>query len=87
VNGNRRWKLNAETCFEYWGKIGTGCAICMSVCPWSHANTIPHKIIKAFVSRNNISRRLFTLMDDIFYGKKPKPGDAPDWARFDDPKT
>ncbi len=84
VNGTRRWKLNAETCFEYWGKIGTGCAICMSVCPWSHADTIPHKFIKALVGRNKVSRRLFTIMDDIFYGKKPKPGGAPNWARFDD---
>jgi reductive dehalogenase len=82
VNGTLRWKLNAETCFEYWGKVGTDCNICMRVCPWSHATTLPHKIIRALITRNRLSRRLFNLMDNIFYGKKPKPKPAPGWARY-----
>ncbi len=82
VNGTLRWKLNAETCFDYWGKVGTDCNICMRVCPWSHANTFPHKIIRTLISRNRLSRRLFNTMDDIFYGRKPKPKPAPPWARF-----
>jgi reductive dehalogenase len=83
VNGTLRWKLNAETCFDYWGTVGTDCNICMRVCPWSHANTFPHKIIRALISRNRYARRLFSFMDDLFYGKKPKPKDPPEWARFD----
>jgi reductive dehalogenase len=83
VNGTLRWKLNAETCFDYWGTIGTDCNICMRVCPWSHADTFPHKIIRALISRNRYSRRLFSKMDDIFYGTKPKPKPAPKWARYD----
>ena len=82
VNGTLRWKLNAETCFDYWGKVGTDCNICMRVCPWSHANTFPHKIIRALITRNRLSRTLFNLMDDIFYGRRPKPKPAPDWAQF-----
>ena len=82
VNGTRRWKLNAETCFDYWGKVGTDCNICMRVCPWSHANTLPHKLIRALITRSRYSRRLFNLMDDIFYGKKPKPKAAPEWAGY-----
>jgi reductive dehalogenase len=82
VNGTLRWKLNAETCFEYWGKVGTDCNICMRVCPWSHATTFPHKIIRALITRNRLSRRLFHLMDTIFYGKKPKPKPAPTWANY-----
>lgn len=82
VNGSRRWKLNAGTCFDYWGKVGTDCNICMRVCPWSHANTFPHKLIRTMITRNRYSRYLFNLMDDIFYGKKPKPKPAPEWARF-----
>ena len=84
VNGTRRWKLNAETCFEYWGKVGTDCNICMRVCPWSHASTFPHKVIKAFVSRNKYSRRLFSTMDDIFYGRNPSPKASLEWARYDE---
>jgi reductive dehalogenase len=82
VNGTLRWKLNAETCFDYWGKVGTDCNICMRVCPWSHGTTFPHKIIRALISRNRLSRRLFNLMDNIFYGKRPKPKAAPKWANY-----
>ena len=82
VNGTLRWKLNAETCFDYWGKVGTDCNVCMKVCPWSHANTMPHQLIKWMVSRNSISRYLFQIMDDIFYGKRPKARPAPKWAQF-----
>jgi reductive dehalogenase len=83
VNGTLRWKLNAETCFDYWGKVGTDCNICMRVCPWSHASTFPHRIIRSLITRNAPSRRLFAVMDDIFYGRRPKPKGAPRWARFD----
>ncbi|MFC1823085.1 hypothetical protein ACFL9T_10290 [Thermodesulfobacteriota bacterium] len=87
VNGTLRWKLNDQTCFDYWGKIGTDCCICMKVCPWSHARTFPHRVIVALITRNGLARRLFSLMDDIFYGKKPKPKPAPQWARFGPWKT
>jgi reductive dehalogenase len=83
VNGIRRWKLNAETCFAYWGKVGTGCNICMRVCPWSHAATLPHQFVRAMVVRNAIARRFFFHLDNLFYGRRPKPKSAPDWARHD----
>jgi reductive dehalogenase len=83
VNGTLRWKLNAETCFDYWGRVGTDCNVCMRVCPWRHANTFPHKVIRNLITRNPYSRRLFNIMDDIFYGKKPQPKTAPQWAQFD----
>jgi reductive dehalogenase len=82
VNGTLRWKLNEETCFDYWGKIGTDCNICMRVCPYSHARTFPHRLIVWFVTRNKHARRLFSHMDDIFYGKKPKARPAPKWSKY-----
>jgi reductive dehalogenase len=82
VNGTMRWKLNAETCFDYWGKIGTDCNVCMRVCPWAHARTFPHRLIVELVSRNRWARRVFSVMDDIFYGRKPKPKAPPAWAKL-----
>jgi reductive dehalogenase len=82
VNGTLRWKLNEQTCFDYWGKIGTDCNICMRVCPWSHARTFPHKLIVEMVSRNRRAGKVFNLMDDVFYGRKPKPREAPLWAWY-----
>jgi reductive dehalogenase len=82
VNGSLRWKLNAETCFAYWGKVGTDCGICMKVCPWSHARTWPHRLIVWMITRNKNARRLFNRMDDLFYGRKPKPAAPPPWASY-----
>jgi len=82
VNGSLRWKLNEQTCFEYWGKVGTDCNRCMMVCPWGHARTFPHKLIVAMITRNALARRIFSIMDDIFYGKQPKPKAGPHWTGY-----
>ena len=82
VNGLLRWKLSDETCFEYWGKIGTDCNICMRVCPWSHARTFPHRLIVMLITRNRLARRIFSVMDDIFYGKRQKSKAPPTGAQF-----
>jgi len=81
-NGTLKWKLNDETCFGYWAKAGTDCCICMKVCPWSHARTFPHRLIVWLITRNKYVRRLFSVMDDIFYGQISIPKKAPKWACF-----
>jgi reductive dehalogenase len=81
-NGILRWKLDDQSCFDYWGTAGTDCNVCMKVCPWSHARTFPHRIIVWLITRNKYARKLFLVMDDIFYGKKPKARPAPKWARY-----
>jgi len=81
-NGTLKWKLNDETCFGYWAKAGTDCCICMKVCPWSHARTFPHRLIVWLIARNKYARRIFSVMDNIFYGRISIPKAAPKWARF-----
>ena len=81
-NGTLRWKLDEWTCFVYWAKVGTDCNVCMRVCPWSHPRTLPHRAIMWVVARNARARRVFSAMDDIFYGLKPKPQAPPRWASF-----
>ena len=73
-------KLDAGSCINYWRQIGTDCSVCMRVCPFSHARTWPHRIVVALVMRNALARHLFNWMDDLFYGKRPRPKDAPAWA-------
>lgn len=82
VNGIMRWKMNPDTCFSYWAKIGTDCCICMRVCPWSHARSWPHKLIVWWIARNKWARRLFNRMDDIFYSTHPKAKMPPGWAGY-----
>jgi reductive dehalogenase len=82
ANGTLRWKLDPDSCFSYWGKIGTDCCICMRVCPWSHARTWPHKLIVWWIARNKWARRIFKHLDDIFYGTHPKAKMPPGWANY-----
>lgn len=79
-NGTLRWKLDDFGCFNYWGKVGTDCNVCMRVCPWSHARTFPHRLIVWMISRNHYARVLFSRMDDVFYGKRPKHKAPAAWA-------
>jgi reductive dehalogenase len=82
VNGTLRWEHNGRTCAERWRETGTDCGICMKVCPWGHAKTFPHKLIVEAVSRNKSSRRVFSIMDDVFYGRKPEAQKGPGWVKY-----
>jgi len=81
-NGIKRWKLNAETCFEYWAKVGTDCSICMAVCPFSRPDTFSHKLVRRLVSRSWAARRFFPTVDTILYGFRWNPRQVPDWLDY-----
>jgi epoxyqueuosine reductase QueG len=70
VRGVEKWMLDAGKCFQYWRKIGTDCAICMKVCPFSHKRNIVHNVIRAGIRRSSFARKLSLFGDDLFYGKK-----------------
>jgi len=80
-DGTLRWKLNAERCYTYWTRVGTDCGRCMAVCPYAHADTLLHNLIRLGVQRSGLFRRAAVLMDDLFYGKKPMPHAPPGWVR------
>lgn len=80
--GIERWKLNEETCFDYWGKIGTDCCVCMAVCPFSRPYQGIHKLVKNILRRSELARMWFPYMDNILYGRKWKPRKALDWVEY-----
>ncbi len=80
INDATRWKLNPDTCFRYWNVAGTDCARCMSVCPFSHPNNFSHNLIRWGIQHSGFFRRVALWMDDLFYGKKPKPRRGPKWV-------
>lgn len=41
-NGVEKWKMDEMSCFDYWGRVGTDCSICMEVCPFSRPNKSVH---------------------------------------------
>jgi hypothetical protein len=40
-------------------------------------------LIVWLIARNKYARRIFSAMDDIFYGRIPKPNVGPKWAHFE----
>jgi ferredoxin len=80
-DGTLRWRINPESCFLYWNVIGTDCGICMTVCPYSHPDTLPHNMLRWGIARSGFVRRGALRLDDLFFGKKPAQREAPKWAQ------
>jgi len=81
IDGALRWRINPDSCFLYWNVIGTDCGICMAVCPYSHPDTLPHNTLRWGIARSGFVRRGALWLDDLFYGKKPLPREAPQWTQ------
>ena len=82
TNGIRRWKLDEDSCFEYWSKIGTDCSICMAVCPFSRPDTFSHKLVRTMLERSLVARRWFPAVDNLIYGKRWRPKQVPTWLEY-----
>lgn len=78
-NGTMRWKLESESCSAYWNQVGTDCAICMGICPFSRPDTPLHSVVRWFVKHSWLAPKVFPMMDDILYGKKWKVHPIPEW--------
>jgi len=80
-SGVLRWKINAETCYTYWCKVGTDCGRCLAVCPYSHPNTLVHNVVRLLLKHSGVFRRIAPLLDDVLYGKKPKATEPAAWQK------
>jgi len=72
-NGVLKWVLKREECYRFWRRVGTDCAICMYVCPYSKPDNIFHNVIRKMTSRSSAIQTLSVWSDDFFYGRRPKP--------------
>lgn len=81
-NGVEKWKLEAESCFRYWGEVGTDCGICMASCPFSRPDTMFHFIIKWFVAHSLFARKYFPFIEYALYGRDWKPKPVPKWLDY-----
>jgi hypothetical protein len=85
-NGVEKWKLEEETCFGYWAKVGTDCNICMAVCPYSRPNRSFHRLTRYMVAKSPIARALFPYVDNIVYGREWRSGPVPSWIDYSEGK-
>jgi reductive dehalogenase len=70
--GLKRWTINHEACFTYWNIIGTDCAKCIQVCPYSHPDNFMHNLIRKGIDNSRFFASAALKADDLFYGRKPK---------------
>ena len=85
VNGVEKWHLDAESCFDYWAKVGTDCSACMGVCPFSRPNRGLHRLARWAIRRSALARRVLPGVDNFVYGKRWRPRPAPEWIAYPAP--
>jgi ferredoxin len=85
IDGALRWRINDAMCFRYWNAVGTDCARCMSVCPYSHPDNPIHNLVRWAARRSGAARRAVVWLDRLFYGRHPEPKPLPDWIPPNDP--
>lgn len=71
-NGYEVWKLDVERCtkFRITNQKGSGCGICVKVCPWNQAKTWQHNIRVRMLERSSLARRAIIRLDNILDHRK-----------------
>lgn len=70
--GFRHWAVDQEKCFSLWKSFGTDCALCIRSCPYTKPDTIVHKLVRFYISRNSFNQRMALFFDDLLYGRMLK---------------
>jgi ferredoxin len=60
------------------GVIGTDCATCMRVCPYSHPDSRAHNLVRKAIRQSATARRVMLWLDNLFYGEKVPTVDTMD---------
>ncbi len=68
----RHWSIQQEQCYSYWKTIGSDCGICIAVCPYTKPDTLIHKFVRFYISRNPLNQKIALFMDDLLYGRYKK---------------
>ena len=71
-NGYEKWPNNMKTCtaMRVGNRHGSGCGVCVKVCPWSKPFTPFHRVINWTMRNIPLARRLAIWGDDLMgYGK------------------
>ena len=82
IDGALRWQLDSDLCYRYWTAVGTDCGRCMSVCPYSHPDSLFHNMIRWGNAHSGLFRRAALWLDNLFYGKAPVRRDPPEWIKM-----
>ncbi|RLE02852.1 MAG: reductive dehalogenase [Candidatus Aminicenantes bacterium] len=70
-NGITRWVIDREACYRFWRQVGTDCATCLYVCPYSKENNLFHQVIRVATRSSRLAQKVAVKSDDFFYGRRP----------------
>jgi reductive dehalogenase len=79
IRGVLKWQSQMESCYRYWRKAGTGCAVCVAVCPYSKPRSVYHNLMRFFCKQNAPARRLAYILDNLLYTRRPRHTHQPPW--------
>ena len=71
-NGYQKWDLDVKKCTQQriGNKLGSGCSVCIQVCPWNKPYTPFHRFIQWTMINIPFARRFAVWGDDLLgYGK------------------
>ncbi len=77
---NLRWRIDHDACFYFWNIAGTDCGRCMAVCPYSHPDNLLHNVVRCGIRYSPVFGRIALFLDDVLYGRRPKPKGIPKWV-------
>jgi len=83
VRGLLKWQSSQEDCYRYWLRAGTDCGLCIAVCPYAKPATFFHDLVRHACTANPLARRMAHQLDNLFYGRRPRHTDLPDWFESD----
>ena len=70
-SGVRKWYIDPERCYAFWGQNGMDCSRCVAVCPFNKPPGRLHDVVRFFVKRFPRLNRLWLWADDVAaYGRK-----------------
>ncbi len=82
IDGVPRWRIDSEACFTFWCTVGTDCARCIRVCPYSHPSNAMHGLVRRAIRRSPTLRWIAIKGDDFLYGKVPPSRKPTGWLRY-----
>lgn len=75
--GVEKWFVDVWSCYKFWQDAGTGCGICLRVCPFSKPKSWLHDVVKGVSATTPIFNSFFITLDDMMgYGTWSNPDEA-----------
>ena len=70
-HGVRKWYINPEKCFSYWGEKQVSCSRCIRSCAFNKPPGVLHDLTRAIIRRTALFNRLIVRIDKLLVYAKP----------------